>query len=72
MIKKYPKSHYLKAHRGCKNIYKITTIEVRRKQEKTEPKSRECRSAARLKNIGEIRKVQTADPPQPPQTEKMK
>ena len=57
-----------------KHLAKIKTIEARRKHENTytEPKSREYRSATRLKNIAEITKVQTADPPQPqpPQAEK--
>ena len=53
-----------------KHLAKITTLEAPRKQQNIEPKSREYRSAARLKNIGEITKVQTADAPQPPQTEK--
>ena len=70
---KYPKSNYLKAHSKCK------TMELKSKQrdptqtgKNTEPKSRVYRSAARLENIADITKEQTASPHSHHRRKKMK
>ena len=46
-------------------------MDARHKHENTEPKSREYLSAARLKNIAQVTKVQTADRPHTPNKQKI-